>query len=73
MKASMSEALTAGAVGSVMLAGVGRTMGGLDGVVDGRAVLGSALGTMEDLLKIVLLASMLRLSNMTRAVSLHIG
>ena len=73
MKASISEALTTGAVGSVMLAGVGRTMGGLDGVVDGRAVLGSALGTLEDLLKIVLLASMLRLSNMTRAVSLHIG
>jgi len=39
MKTSISKALTTGAVGSVMLARAGRTIGGLDGVVDGRAVL----------------------------------
>ena len=56
-----------------MLAKAGRTVGGLDGVVDGGAVLGSTFGTLEELLKIVQLASILRLSNMTRAVSLHTG
>ena len=40
MKASIAKALITGAVGSVMLEEAGRTVGGLDGVVDGGAVLG---------------------------------